>query len=490
MNQFQGLANLNNPALFTEQAFIAGQWRDTPTKITVYNPATGKELARVCATSAKDATEAINEAAIAQKKWRNVPAIEKELILNKMSDLLLKNKDDLAKIMTLEQGKPLAEAVGEIAYSASYLKWFAAEARRVYGDTIPAASNDRRLLVSKEPIGVVAAITPWNFPSAMLARKLAPAIAAGCAIVFKPSELTPFSALALAKIAEQAGLPAGLLSVLVGDAKEIGAVFMSNDLVKKVTFTGSTATGKLLMEQASKSLKRLSLELGGNAPFIVFDDADIDMAVSGAIASKYRNAGQTCVCANRIYVHSKLYNEFVDKYVKEVTKLKVGNGMDLGVNVGPLITPKALEKVQAHIADSLSKGAELCLGGKPHQIGGSFFEPTVVANSKPGMLFAKEETFGPVAPLFSFDEEEEVVQMANDTEFGLASYFYSQSHARIWRVAEALDYGMVGVNTGLISAAEAPFGGVKQSGFGREGSKYGLDDYLNIKYLCLAGLTT
>jgi len=409
-------------------------------------------------------------------------------VLQKIAASMHANKDDLALIMTAEQGKPLAEASGEIVYAASFIEWFAEEARRVYGETIPAPQADRRIVVVKEPVGVCAAITPWNFPTAMMTRKVGPALAAGCAMVVKPASQTPFSALAFALLCERSGLPAGLISVLTGSARDIGGEMTSNPVVRKLTFTGSTEVGRELMRQCADTIKKVSFELGGNAPFIVFDDADIDAAVEGAMISKYRNTGQTCVCANRIYVQRKVADAFNAKLVDKVKALKVGNGLEPGVNQGPLIDENAVKKVEEHIADALGKGGRLLTGGRRHALGHTFFEPTVIADATPSMQFAREETFGPLAPVFTFDTEAEVVAMANDTEFGLASYFYARDIGRIWRVAEGLEYGMVGINTGLISTAEAPFGGVKQSGLGREGSKYGMEDYLEVKYLCMAGL--
>jgi succinate-semialdehyde dehydrogenase/glutarate-semialdehyde dehydrogenase len=409
-------------------------------------------------------------------------------ILRRWFDLMIANTEDLAMIMTAEQGKSLAESRGEIAYGASYLEWYGEEGKRAYGDTIPTSSPDKRIVVVKEPIGVCAAITPWNFPSSMITRKAGAALGAGCPMVVKPATQTPYSALALAVLAEEAGVPAGVFSVITGSASAIGGEMTSNDLVRKVSFTGSTEIGRLLMEQSASSIKKVSMELGGNAPFIVFDDADLDAAIEGAMASKYRNSGQTCVCANRIYVHEKVYDAFSKKLVAAVSGLKVGNGMDEGVNQGPLIDNAAVEKIKEHIADALEKGGKVLTGGKPHALGHSFFEPTIVAGATTDMKVAREETFGPLAPLFSFSSDEEVIRMANDTEFGLAAYFYSRDIGRVWRVAEALEYGMVGINTGIVSNEAAPFGGVKQSGLGREGSHYGLDDYLVVKYLCMGGI--
>jgi len=481
---------LKDPTLFRQQAFVAGEWRDADggASTAVRNPATGDTLGTVPKMGAAETRRAIVAAESAQKAWRKKTAKERATVLQKIAALMHANKDDLALIMTSEQGKPLAESAGEIVYAASFIEWFAEEARRVYGDTIPAPQADRRIVVVKEPVGVCAAITPWNFPTAMMTRKVGPALAAGCAMVVKPAGQTPFSALAFADLCERAGLPAGLLSVLTGSAKEIGGEMTSNPIVRKLTFTGSTEVGRELMKQCAETIKKVSFELGGNAPFIVFDDADIDAAVEGAMISKYRNTGQTCVCANRIYVQRGVAEKFNAKLVEKVKGLKVGNGVEPGVNQGPLIDEHAVEKVEAHVADALAKGGTLLTGGKRHALGRTFFEPTVIANATPAMHLAREETFGPLAPVFTFDSDDEAVAMANDTEFGLASYFYARDIGRIWRVAEALEYGMVGINTGLISTTEAPFGGVKQSGLGREGSKYGMDDYLEIKYLCMAGL--
>jgi succinate-semialdehyde dehydrogenase/glutarate-semialdehyde dehydrogenase len=437
---------------------------------------------------AAETARAIAAAQVAQRAWAKVTAKERAAVLRKLNDLMLANADDLALIMTTEQGKPLAESRGEIVYAASFIEWFAEEARRVYGDTIPAAQGDRRILALKQPIGVTAAITPWNFPTAMLTRKAGPALAAGCAMVVKPALQTPLSALAFAVLAERAGVPAGLLSVVTGEAVPIGGELTSNPTVRKLTFTGSTGVGRLLMRQCADTVKKVSLELGGNAPFIVFDDADLDAAVEGAMASKYRNTGQTCVCTNRLYVQRGVYEAFSAKLVEKVRAMKVGSGLEAGVTQGPLIDENAVRKVESHVADAVEKGGEVLVGGKRHVLGRTFFEPTVIGRATKDMKLAREETFGPVAPIFVFDTEEEVIAAANDTEFGLASYFYTRDAARVWRVGEALEFGMVGINTGLISTAEAPFGGVKQAGLGREGSRYGLDDYLEIKYLCMAGL--
>jgi succinate-semialdehyde dehydrogenase/glutarate-semialdehyde dehydrogenase len=484
------MLKLKDPSLFKQQAYVAGQWIDADSgeTVAVTNPATGEQLGTVPMCGTAETVRAIEAADKAQKQWRHVPAKERAAILRKLNDLMLANTDDLALIMTSEQGKPLAEAKGEIAYAASFIEWFADEARRVYGDTIPATSNDKRILALKQPVGTTAAITPWNFPTAMLTRKAGPALAAGCSMVVKPATQTPFSALAFAELAERAGVPKGLLAVLTGSASQIGGEMTRSPIVRKLTFTGSTEVGRTLMRQSADTIKKLSLELGGNAPFIVFDDADIDAAVDGAMISKYRNTGQTCVCANRLYVQRGVLQAFTDKLVAKVKALKVGNGLEAGVNQGPLIDAKAVAKIEEHIADARAKGGEVLTGGKRHALGGLFFEPTVVGGATSDMLFAKEETFGPLAPIFAFDTEAEVIELANDSEFGLAAYFYSRDIGRVMRVAEQLESGIVGVNTGLISTAEAPFGGVKQSGLGREGSKYGLDDFLEVKYVCLGGL--
>lgn len=481
---------LKDPALFKQQVFLAGLWADADSgkTVAVTNPATGETLGTVPMCGTEETVRAIAAADKAQQQWRQVPAKERGAILRKLNDLMLAHTDDLALIMTSEQGKPMAEAKGEIAYAASFIEWFAEEARRTYGDIIPAPAGDRRLMALKQPVGTTAAITPWNFPTAMLTRKAGPALAAGCSMVVKPATQTPFSALAFAELADRAGVPKGLLSVLTGSAKDIGGEMTRNPLVRKLSFTGSTEVGRMLMRQSADTIKKLSLELGGNAPFIVFDDADLDAAVEGVMVSKYRNTGQTCVCANRIYVQRPVLDAFTKKLVAKVKAMKVGPGTEPGVTAGPLIDEKALAKVQEHVADARAKGGEVLVGGKPHALGGLFFEPTVVAGATADMLVAREETFGPLAPLFAFDTEDEVIAQANDTEFGLAAYFYSRDIGRVMRVAERLESGMVGVNTGLISTAEAPFGGVKQSGLGREGSRHGMDEYMEIKYLCLGGL--
>ena len=484
------MLELKDFSLFRQQAYIGGEWcdADNAETIDVVNPATGMQLGTVPKMSMQETRRAIEVAHNAWKAWREKTAKERSGILRKWNDLILANCDDLATIMTAEQGKPLQEAKGEILYAASFIEWFAEEAKRTYGDTIPSPTSSSRIVVTKEPIGVCAAITPWNFPAAMITRKAGPALAAGCPMVLKPAEATPFSALALAVLAERANVPPGIFNVITGAPRTIGAQMTSHELVRKISFTGSTGVGRLLMQQSASTVKKLSLELGGNAPFIVFEDADIDAAVEGAMASKYRNAGQTCVCANRFYVHETIYDRFAEKLVAAVGRLKVGNGMDPEVNQGPLIDEKAIKKVEQHVADALAKGARILIGGARHVLGGNFFEPTVIVNATSDMLFAREETFGPVAPLFRFRTDEEVVAMANDSEFGLASYFYSRDIGRIWRVAEGLQTGMVGINTGLISNEVSPFGGVKQSGLGREGSHYGIDDYLVVKYLCMGGL--
>jgi succinate-semialdehyde dehydrogenase/glutarate-semialdehyde dehydrogenase len=478
---------LNDPNLFRQQAYIDGAWQDADSGQTlqVTNPATNEVLGSVPKMGAAETRRAIDAANRALPTWRALTAKERAQKLRRWHELLLENQDDLGRLMTLEQGKPLAEAKGEIAYAASFLEWFAEEAKRIYGDTIPGHQADKRIIVIKQPIGVTAAITPWNFPAAMITRKVGPALAAGCTMVLKPASQTPFSALALAELAERAGIPKGVFSVVTGSAGEIGGELTSNPIVRKLSFTGSTEIGRQLMAECAQDIKKLSLELGGNAPFIVFDDADLDKAVEGAMASKYRNAGQTCVCANRLYIQDGVYDAFVEKLKAAVATLKIGNGLDEGVTTGPLIDDKAVAKVEEHIADALGQGAKIVTGGKPHALGGSFFEPTILVNVPKSAKISREETFGPLAPLFRFKDENEVIAMANDTEFGLASYFYARDLSRVFRVAEALEYGMVGINTGLISNEVAPFGGIKASGLGREGSKYGIEDYLEIKYLCL-----
>ena len=482
---------LNDQSLLKSAAYIDGAWvgSDTGTTFDVLNPATGDILAKLPDLGADATKAAIVAAETAFKIWRTKMPKERSAILRRWFQMIMDAQEDLAQILTAEMGKPLAEARGEIAYGASFIEWFAEEGKRVYGDVIPSPQADRRILVVKQPIGVVAAITPWNFPNAMITRKVAPALAVGCTVVIKPAAETPLSALALAELGERAGIPKGVINVVVGkNARAIGGELCANQTVRKLTFTGSTEVGRVLMRQCADDIKKVSLELGGNAPFIVFDDADLDAAVDGAMASKYRNSGQTCVCANRLYVQSGVYDAFVEKLAAKVNALKVGNGADDGVVQGPLINLAALDKVEEHIADALAKGGELVTGGKRHALGGSFFEPTLIRNVTKDMKVAREETFGPVAPVFRFDDEADVVAQANDTEFGLASYFYARDIARVWRVAEALEYGMVGINTGILSTEVAPFGGVKQSGLGREGSKYGIEDYVEVKYLCMAGL--
>jgi succinate-semialdehyde dehydrogenase/glutarate-semialdehyde dehydrogenase len=480
--------NLKDMKLFRQQCYIDGGWHDSDNgkSVVVLNPATGQALGTVPNMGAAETRRAIEAANAAWPTWRAKTAKERSVVLRRWQDLMMANQDDLALLMTAEQGKPLAESRGEIEYAASFIEWFSEEARRIYGDTIPAHQPDKRIIVIKEPIGVCVAITPWNFPAAMITRKAGAALAAGCPMVLKPASATPFSALALAELAERAGVPKGVFSVVTGSATAIGGEMTRNPIVRKLSFTGSTEIGKVLLEQCAGTVKKTSMELGGNAPFIVFEDADLDAAVEGAIASKYRNAGQTCVCANRLLVQDSVYEAFAAKLTEKVRKLKVGNGMDPGVTIGPLIDDNAVAKVEEHIEDAVSKGARVVLGGKRHALGGRFFEPTVIADVNDSMNVKREETFGPVAPLFRFKDEAEAIRMANDTEFGLASYFYSRDIGRVWRVGEALEYGLVGINTGLISTAVAPFGGVKQSGLGREGSKYGVEDYLEVKYLCMA----
>lgn len=481
---------LQNAKLFRQQCFIDGVWvdADSGATIEVTNPANGSVFGTVPKMGAAETRRAIEAANAAWPAWRAQTAKERSILLRRWYDLILKNQEDLALLMTAEQGKPLTEARGEVVYGASFVEWFAEEGRRVYGDTIPQIQRDKRIVVIKEPIGVVGAITPWNFPNAMITRKCAPALAVGCPVVVKPASATPYSALALAALAEEAGFPKGIFNVVTGSAGAIGGELTANPIVRKLTFTGSTEIGKVLMAQAAATVKKVSMELGGNAPFIVFDDADLDAAVDGAMISKYRNAGQTCVCANRLLVQDGVYDAFAEKLAARVGALKVADGLAEGAEQGPLIDMAAVEKVEEHIADATAKGARVVVGGKRHALGGTFFEPTLLADVTPDMAVAREETFGPLAPLFRFKTEDEAVRMANDTEFGLAAYFYSRDIGRVWRVAEALEYGIVGINTGLISMAEAPFGGVKESGIGREGSKYGLDDFLEIKYLCMGGI--
>ncbi len=483
------LSLLNDPSLLKTDALINGQWIQGASRFDVHDPATGKKLADVANLGAQDAEAAIHAANAAWPAWRNKTGKERSILLRKWYDLLMANQEDLGRIMTAEQGKPFAEAKGEVAYGASFVEWFAEEAKRVNGETLPQFDNNRRLMVLKQPIGVCAAITPWNFPLAMITRKVAPALAAGCPVIIKPAELTPLTALAAAELAIRAGIPAGVLNILTADSDNsiaVGKVFCSHDVVRHISFTGSTEVGRILMAQSAPSIKKLALELGGNAPFIVFDDADIDSAVEGAMASKYRNAGQTCVCANRIYVQDAVYDEFVQKFAAKVKALKVGNGFEDGVMQGPLIEDAAVEKVERHVQDALAKGGKLITGG--HKIGGQFFEPTVIAEARADMLCAREETFGPFAPVFRFHNDQEAIDAANNTEFGLASYFYSRDVGRIYRVSEALEYGMVGINVGIIATEHVPFGGVKQSGLGREGSSHGMDEYLEMKYLCIGDI--
>jgi succinate-semialdehyde dehydrogenase/glutarate-semialdehyde dehydrogenase len=483
------LSQLKDPSLLKTDALINGQWVKGTSRFDVCNPATGEKLADVANLGAADAKVAIDAANAAWPAWRNKTGKERSIILRKWFDLLTANTDDLARILTAEQGKPFAEAKGEIAYGASFVEWFAEEAKRVNGETLPQFDNNRRLMVLKQPIGVCAAITPWNFPLAMITRKVAPALAAGCPVVIKPAELTPLTALAAAELAVRAGIPAGVINILSADASNsiaVGKEICANDVVRHLSFTGSTEVGRILMAQCAPTIKKLALELGGNAPFIVFDDADIDSAVEGAFASKYRNAGQTCVCSNRFYVQEGVYDQFVEKFAAKVKTAKVGNGFDDGVNQGPLIETAAVEKVQRHVDDAVAKGGRVVAGGKA--LGGLFFEPTVIANASADMLCAREETFGPFAPVFKFKTEQEAIDAANNTEFGLASYFYSRDIGRIYRVGEALEYGMVGCNVGILATEHVPFGGVKQSGLGREGSHFGVDDYVEIKYLCIGDI--
>ena len=480
------LALLKDPSLLKTDALVNGVWTPGPARFAVHDPATGMKLADVANLGPAEASAAVDAANAAWPAWREKTAKERSQIMRKWYDLLMANQEDLGRIMTAEQGKPLAEANGEVAYGASFVEWYAEEAKRVNGETLPQFDNNRRLLVLRQPIGVCAAITPWNFPLAMITRKVAPALAAGCPVVIKPAELTPLTALAAAELALRAGIPAGVLNVVTADSDNsiaVGKVFCASDIVRHISFTGSTEVGRILMAQSAPTVKKLSLELGGNAPFIVFDDADIDSAVEGAIASKYRNAGQTCVCANRIYVQEAVYDRFVEKFAAKVKAFKVGNGFEEGVVQGPLIEPAAVEKVKRHLADALSRGGQLVTGGQALE--GQFFQPTVVANASSDMLCAKEETFGPLAPIFKFKTEKEAIDLANNTEFGLASYFYSRDVGRIFRVSEALEYGMVGINVGIIASEHVPFGGVKQSGLGREGSHHGMDEYVEMKYLCV-----
>ncbi len=481
---------LKDMSLFRQQCYIDGTWQDADSgeTVEVTNPADGSVLGTVPKMGAAETRRAIEAAEKAFPAWAAKTAKERATILRRWYDLMMENQDDLGKLMTLEQGKPLAEAKGEIAYGGSFIEWFAEEGKRIYGDTIPQHQPDKRIVVIKQPIGVTAAITPWNFPNAMITRKAGPALAAGCPMVVKPATATPYSALALCELAERAGVPAGILSVVTGSSGAIGGEMTSNPIVRKLTFTGSTEVGKILMEQCAATVKKTSMELGGNAPFLVFDDADLDAAVEGAIMSKFRNTGQTCVCANRILVQDGVYDAFSEKLAAKVKEMKVGSGLDAGVNIGPLIDVQGLEKVEEHVTDAVSKGAKVVAGGQRHALGGTFFEPTVLTGVTTKMKVTYEETFGPVAPLFRFTTDEEGVAMANDTVFGLAAYFYARDMGRVWRVSEGLESGIVGINTGIISTEVAPFGGVKESGIGREGSKYGIDDYLEMKYLCMGGV--
>ncbi len=481
---------LKDPTLFRDRCYLDGTWveADSGRRFDVDNPGDGSVVGSVPDMGAAETLRAIAAAERALPAWRALPAKERSRIVRRWYELILANADDLALILTTEQGKPLAEAKGEILYGASFVEWFAEEGKRVYGDTIPSPTNDRRLIVLKQPIGVCAAITPWNFPNAMITRKMAPGLAVGCTFVLKPAEQTPFSALALSELAERAGFPKGVINIVTGDAPAIGKELCASPVVKKVTFTGSTEVGRILMRQSADTIKKLSLELGGNAPFIVFDDADLDAAADGAMASKYRNAGQTCVCANRIYVQEGVYDAFAGKLAERMEKLKVGKGTEAGVNVGPLIDAQGLAKVEEHVADAVAKGAKVVVGGRRSTLGGRFYEPTLLTGVTPEMKVSREETFGPVAPLFRFRDEAEALALANATEFGLAGYFYARDVGRVFRVAEGLETGMVGVNVGNFSNEVAPFGGVKQSGLGREGSKYGVDDFLEIKYVCLGGI--
>jgi len=484
------MIRLKDPALFKERACIAGQWvaADSAQTIEVHNPANGTLLGTVPRMGAAESRRAIDAAHAAMGAWAKKTAAERARLMRKWFELMMANQEDLAVIMTAEQGKPLAESRGEIAYAASFIEWFAEEGKRLYGDIIPGHQADKRIMVLRQPIGVVAAITPWNFPAAMITRKAGPALGAGCSIVIKPAQQTPFSALAMAELALRAGIPAGVINVVTGDAVAIGGEFTGNDKVRKLSFTGSTGIGKLLMAQCAKTVKKVALELGGNAPFLVLDDADLDAAVTGALQSKYRNTGQTCVCANRFIVQSKVYGAFAERLTAAVRQLRVGNGLEGETDQGPLIDSKALAKVEEHVADAQAKGATVVIGGKRHALGGTFYEPTVLTNVSPEMMLAREETFGPVAPLFRVDTDEQAIRLANDTEFGLAAYVYTRDLARSWRVTEALEYGIVGLNTGLISTEVAPFGGIKESGTGREGSKYGILEFTELKYVCVGGV--
>ncbi|MGJ3260573.1 MAG: NADP-dependent succinate-semialdehyde dehydrogenase [Rhodospirillales bacterium] len=482
---------LKDSKLFRQQCFIDGAWVDADNgeTVDVTNPATGEKLGTVPKAGAAETRRAIEAANAAWPAWRAKTAKERSIILRKWFDLMMANQEDLGTLMTAEQGKPLAEAKGEVGYAASFIEWFAEEGKRIYGDTIPQHGADKRIVVTKEPVGVVAAITPWNFPAAMITRKAGPALAAGCPIVIKPATETPYSAFAMAELADRAGVPKGIINVITGKSSEIGTEMTSNPIVRKLTFTGSTEVGKILLEQCAGTVKKVSMELGGNAPFIVFDDADLDAAVQGAMASKYRNTGQTCVCANRIYVQDGVYDEFLSRFSQAISAMKVGDGLKGETQQGPLINMAAVEKVEEHLKDAVDNGARVVLGGKRHELGGTFFEPTLVADVTQKMKVAKEETFGPLAPVFRFKTDDEAVEWANDTEFGLAAYFYSRDIGRIWKTAEKLEYGIVGINEGIISTEVAPFGGMKESGMGREGSKYGIEDYVETKYLCMGGIS-
>ncbi len=482
--------NLKDPSLFRQQCYVDGAWVDADDggTIEVDNPADNSVVGTIPKMGAAETRRAIEAANDAYPDWRARTGKERAAILRKWYELVMENQEDLAVLMTTEQGKPLAESMGEIVYGASFIEWFAEEAKRIYGDTIPPHQHDKRIVVIKEPVGVVASITPWNFPNAMITRKCAPALAAGCTVVAKPATQTPYSAFALAELAERAGIPKGVLNIVSGASSEIGGEMTSNPIVRKLSFTGSTEIGKLLMEQCAGTVKKMSMELGGNAPFIVFDDADIDSAIVGAMQSKYRNAGQTCVCANRIFAQDGIYDRFTGKLAEASAALKVGNGLEEGISTGPLIDIKAVEKVESHIQDAVAKGARVVVGGGRHSNGGNFFEPTVLADVTPEMIVSKEETFGPLAPVYRFETDEDVVKMANDTEFGLAAYFYTRDVGRVWKVAEQLEYGIVGINSGIISTEIAPFGGMKESGIGREGSKYGIDEFVEVKYLCMGDI--
>lgn len=481
---------LSDSKLFRQQCFINGAWVDADSgeTIDVKNPATGEKLGTIPKAGAAETRRAIEAANAAWPAWRAKTAKERSAVLRKWFELMMANQDDLGTLMTAEQGKPLAEAKGEVGYAASFIEWFAEEGKRIYGDTIPQHGADKRIVVIKEPVGVVAAITPWNFPAAMITRKAGPALAAGCPIVIKPATETPYSAFAMAELAQRAGVPDGIINVITGASREIGGELTSNPIVRKLTFTGSTEVGKILLEQCAGTVKKVSMELGGNAPFIVFDDADLDAAVQGAMASKYRNTGQTCVCANRIYVQEGVYDDFLSRFAQAISAMKVGDGLKGETQQGPLINMDAVEKVEEHVKDAVDNGARVVLGGKRHDLGGTFFEPTLIADVTQSMKVAKEETFGPLAPVFKFKNDDEVVDWANDTEFGLAAYFYSRDIGRIWKTAESLEYGIVGINEGIISTEVAPFGGMKESGMGREGSKYGIEDYVETKYLCMGGI--